>query len=78
MVTGGLAYYDLPDLMGCIAPRKIVLAGLKDQMLEPASTELVNQEMGFPRQVYSSQGVSDHLKINPSFESLGDLIDGSF
>ena len=76
MVTETLAFYDLPDLIGCIAPRKVVLAGLKDQMLEPASTELINQEMGFPRQVYSYQGVSDNLKILTSFNDLGEIIDG--
>jgi hypothetical protein len=36
-VAGVLKAYDLPDLIGCIAPRKIALIDLKDHALEPAS-----------------------------------------
>ncbi len=78
LVAGALTAYDLPDLIGCIAPRKVVLADLKDQMLEPASTELINHEMEFPRQAYSYKGVSDNLKIVTSFKNLGEIIDGFF
>ena len=39
-----------------------------------ALTELINQEMGFSRQVYSYKGVSDNLKIVPSFKNLGEII----
>ena len=56
----------------------VVLADLKDQMLESASTELINQELGFPRSVYSYKGVSDNLRIMPSFEDLGEIIDWCF
>ncbi len=77
-VTETLAFYDLPDLIGSIAPGKVVLAGLKNQMLEPASTELINLEMEFPRQVYYYYGVSDNLKILNSFNNLGEIIDGCF
>jgi len=38
----------LPDLIGAIAPRKIVLADIRDPMLEPASTELINKELNSP------------------------------
>ena len=48
-IAGVLTAYDLPDLIGCIAPRKVVLAGLKNQMLEPASEALINEELEFPR-----------------------------
>jgi hypothetical protein len=30
-----LTEYDLPDLTASLAPRKLVLAGLKDQMKKP-------------------------------------------
>ena len=46
-------------------------------MLEPASTELIKQEMGYPQQVYSYKGVSDNLKILTSFNDLR-IIDGYF
>jgi dienelactone hydrolase len=77
-VAGALTAYDLPDLIGCIAPRKVVLAGLKDQMLEPASDELVNQELNFPRSAYSLQNAPDNLKVQSSYESLISLVDWSF
>ena len=36
-IASVLTAYDLPDLIGSIAPRKVVLAELRDPMLEPAS-----------------------------------------
>jgi cephalosporin-C deacetylase-like acetyl esterase len=77
-VAGALTAYDLPDLIGCIAPRRVVLAGLKDQMLEPASPELISQDLEFPRSVYSFKKVSENLKIVSSYESLGSLVDWSY
>jgi cephalosporin-C deacetylase-like acetyl esterase len=77
-VAGALTAYDLPDLIGCIAPRRVVLAGLKDQMLEPASAELIDQELKFPRSVYSIIKASENLKVIPSFDSLGSLVEWSF
>ncbi|MFC1558405.1 alpha/beta hydrolase family protein [candidate division KSB1 bacterium] len=75
LVAGALSAYDLPDLIGCIAPRKVVLADLKNQMLEPASTELINQEMEFPRKVYSFRNADNNLIILPSYENLNSIID---
>jgi hypothetical protein len=77
-VAGVLTAYDLPDLIGCIAPRKVALAELKDQMLEPASAELITQELAFPRSVFSSIKVPENIKIVPSHESLGSLVDWCF
>jgi len=58
-VAGVLTAYDLPDLIGCIAPRRIQLAGTRDQMLEPASEELINQEIEFPVAVYDFKKASE-------------------
>ena len=77
-ISGVLKAYDLPDLIGCIAPRKVVLAELKDQMLEPASAELITQELAFPRSVYSSIKAPENIKIISSHESLGSLVDWCF
>jgi len=62
-VAGALTAYDLPDLVGCVAPRKIILFELKDHMKEKASSELVNKELDFPRSVYNSKNASENLKI---------------
>ena len=77
-IAGVLKAYDLPDLIGCIAPRKVAMAGLKDHALETASEDLINQEMKFPRSVYTIKGVSDKLKINSSAETSIDIVDWCF
>jgi hypothetical protein len=62
-VAGALTAYDLPDLIGCIAPRKVLLSGLKDQMKNPASKELIEEEFAFPRFIYSSKNSSGNFRI---------------
>ncbi len=77
-IAGVLRGYDLPDLVGCIAPRKIVLADLQNQRLEPASSELIERDTAFPRAVYSHKNAAGNLKIVSSCESLGSLVDWGF
>jgi hypothetical protein len=76
-VAGALKAYDLPDLIGCVAPRRVTLVGLRDQLLEPASEELTDRDMSFPRAVYAHMRVSENLKIVPAHD-LGSLIDWCF
>ncbi len=73
-VAGALTAYDLPDLIGCMAPRKITLVELKDQMKQPASKELIDEELSFPRSVYSLKNVTKNLKILPSTEDIGSVV----
>ena len=75
MVIESLAYYDLPDLIGCIAPRKVVLAGLKDQMLEPATAGLIEEELAFPRKVFSSEKVPGNLDVLESYGDIDSIIE---
>ncbi len=77
-IGGVLTAYDLPDLIACLAPRKVVLVNLKDQTLESASTDLINQDMTFPRSVYSYKGVPENLKIISSNENSEDIFDWCF
>lgn len=77
-VAGALTAYDLPDLIGCIAPRRIVLVDLKDQMKLPASKELIDEELSFPRSVYTSGNVPKNLNIVPLTEDLASVIDWCF
>ena len=77
-IAGVLTAYDLPDLIGCIAPRKVVLAGLKDQMLEPASEALINEELEFPRAAYRSKKASANIKVVSSIENLASVVDWCF
>jgi len=77
-IASVLTAYDLPDLIGCIAPRKIVLADIKDPMLEPASVELVNKELDFPRSVYSFKQASGNFRILEKMEDLDSNVNWSF
>ena len=73
-VAGALTAYDLPDLIGCISPRKVVLVESTDHMLKPASGELTDQELEFPGLVYSSKNVRGNLRVLSSYESLASLV----
>jgi len=77
-VAGALTAYDLPDLIGCMAPRKIALVELKDQMKQPASKELIDEELSFPRSVYSLKNVTKNLNILPSAEDIGSVVGWCF
>ncbi len=74
-VAGALTAYDLPDLVGCIAPRKVVLAGLRNHLLEPASDKEIEQDTAFPRSAYAHYRASANLRIVPATDHLGRLVD---
>jgi hypothetical protein len=77
-IAGVLTAYDLPDLIGSIAPRKVLLAGLKDQLLEPASEALINEEMEFPRAAYDFKKASANMKVVSSSGNLTSFVDWCF
>ncbi len=77
-VGGALQGYDLPDLIGCIAPRKVLMADIRNQMLEPASQELINQELDFPRRAFSFRKASENLKVEMTNINTASLVDWSF
>ncbi len=77
-IASVLTAYDLPDLIGCIAPRKVVLAGLRNPMLEPASPELIKKELEFPRSAYSFKKAPDNLKIIEKMDALDSIVNWSF
>ena len=77
-IAGVLKEYDLPDLIGCIAPRKVAIIDPLDHALESASTDLKNEDMTFPHSAFSYKGVPDNLRILSSNENSGDIIDWCF
>jgi dienelactone hydrolase len=77
-VAGALTAYDLPDLIGAIAPRKVALVGLNNHMKEPASSELVNSELEFPREVFSKKKAEGNLNLFPLSNDLNSIIDWTF
>ena len=77
-IASVLTAYDLPDLIGCIAPRKIVLADLKDPMLLPASTELADKELEFPQAVYSFKQAPGNLRVLEKIDDLNSNVNWAF
>jgi hypothetical protein len=73
-----LTAYDLPDLLGCMAPRKVLLVDLKDHLLEPAPGALINEDLAFTRSAYSEMKASGNLKIISTVTDTASLIDWSF
>jgi len=76
-VASALTAYDLPDLAGCIAPGKLLLADIRDGAKQPASMSMLNEEMAFPLSVYREQNVDQNLKILESVtrEDTDQLLD---
>lgn len=72
-IANVLAAYDLPDLVGSIAPRKVVLAGLLDQMLQPAEQHDISSEMKFPFEAYSFKGAPENIKIVPTIDTASEV-----
>jgi len=77
-VAGALTGYDLPDLIGCIAPGKIALIDIKDQMKKTAPGKVVDEEMQFPRAVYELKKSPDNLRILPSSADILSVIKWGF
>ncbi|HEX8038815.1 MAG TPA: alpha/beta hydrolase family protein [Chryseosolibacter sp.] len=77
-IANVLTAYDLPDLIGCLAPRKVVIAQPRDQMLKPASAELLNEELAFPRSAYAFMNAIPNLKVLQDVQAADDLVDWTF
>lgn len=73
-VAGALKSYDLPDLIAGIAPRKIVFAGMKNEMMEQADEETIKTELSFPISAYKSMGAADNIRQEKSGISYIPLV----
>lgn len=62
-IASVLTQYDLPDLLACIAPRKVVLTGIRNELLQPATPGQVDFELKFPRAVYATKGKAENLRV---------------
>ena len=76
-VAGALTAYDLPDLIGAIAPRKVALIGPYNQMKEPAAVQLIDQELAFPRTIYSYRKAEGNLNILNKVPEINSIINWS-
>ena len=76
-VAGALTEYDLPDLAACIAPRKLLMVDPVDCMKNTASKQLIDQEFGFLRKVYSEKNAAKNFKVWDwtADENIDEIID---
>ena len=73
-----LTGYDLPDLLGCIAPRKALLSGLLDHRMEAAPDSLIHREMEFPRAAYQYKNASSNIRISSDADHGGSDMEWVF
>jgi cephalosporin-C deacetylase-like acetyl esterase len=78
LIPGVLTGYDLPDLIGCLAPRKIAMSDIKDQSKQPASRDLVNEEYSFPKNVYNMRNAGSNFSITGADDNADSVIDWCF
>lgn len=63
LVAGALAGYDLPDLLGSLAPRRVVLVNPVDAMGSRAARSTVRSAVAFPVVAYRHSEAVENLRI---------------
>ena len=74
MVASALTAYDLPDLVACLAPRRVALLAPRNHLREPATAALAEEELAFPRGVFSRAGASSSLRLTPAGADIAATI----
>lgn len=74
MVASALTAYDLPDLVACIAPRRVALLAPRNHLREPAALAVVEEELAFPREVFSRAGAAPSLRLTPAGADIAATI----
>jgi len=74
-VGGALTAFDIPDLIATIAPRKVVLSGMKNHRMEAADQQMIDKDTEYPVSVYKAKNVSANLRIEPDGADIGELVD---
>jgi len=65
LVPGGLKAYDLPDLAACLAPRKLMMAGVTDGSGKTTDSESINKDLSIIKIAYQNKKAESQLKIEP-------------
>jgi cephalosporin-C deacetylase-like acetyl esterase len=76
-VAGALQGYDLPDLIANIAPRKVVMAGTKNQMNEVLPEDELRKELDYPISVYNKKAPLNFRLVLDNI-NLVSVIDSAF
>jgi dienelactone hydrolase len=75
MVAGALTAYDLPDLVACVAPRRIALVSPRDHLRKAASPPVLNGELTIARARYAAVGAESNFRVMPETRNLIATID---
>jgi hypothetical protein len=62
-VPGALKAYDLPDLEACLAPRKLIMAGITDGNGKNTDTENINEDLAIIKIAYQNKKADGQLNI---------------
>jgi cephalosporin-C deacetylase-like acetyl esterase len=62
-VPGALTAYDLPDLAGSLAPRKLTIIDVKDGAGNSIDTDNMNEDLSVIKMAYQNSEASNRLKI---------------
>lgn len=63
-VAGALTAYDLPDLAAAFSPNRLLLVNIKDQMGNPVSDKMLDEDMAVIKSSYSDAQAENYLMIN--------------
>ena len=77
-VGGALTAFDLPDLIATVAPRKVLISGMKNQLMQPADKQLVETETEYPVSVFRSVNKQGNLRIVPAGGDFGEMVEWAF
>lgn len=72
MVAGALSVYDLPDIISCLAPRKLLMANITDQNKDSVTLELIEQELDIIRSAYAGSG--GNLEIKEAEQNIDTML----
>ena len=76
IVSNALTAYDLPDLAACIAPRRMMMVNVRDQLLTRAPVDVVNTQLAIVRAAYAAAPSSLTIKDWESSQSMEAVFSG--
>lgn len=74
LVAGALTAYDLPDLMGSLAPRKFAVLDPRNHMDEPAKLAREKSSLQVVFGAYKAAGSADRIRALNSNQSLAKVV----
>ena len=73
-LAGVLPHYDLPDMVSTLAPAKMLLVNVKDQLGQNIDLSAENTDLSWIKYVYAQKNVSENLQIRLWSEDNPDII----